>query len=449
MVRRRLLFWLIKAYIQKWGKSIAVFFVLGLIIFFGLLQFIQYIIPKIPIGQKETIGLVGAYQIDTLPPIVVQDITYGLTKIDADGKPVPGIAEKWEILNDGKTYKFHIKDNLKFSDNSKVESTLINYAFSGVTISRPDTKTLVFNLKDSYSPFLLTASRPVFIKNYIGIGEYKIKDVELNGNFVETITLANVKDPYKVKIYHFFPSAEALKTAFVLGEINKAIGIVDPGYNNTSFSEYPGVEVTKKTNFSTLVTLFYNTEDPLLSDKKVRNALSYALPDDFSQGERNYSPYPPSSWAYTQAYDRYQDPERAQTLISEATSGSDSGKLAITIDTLPKYKQTAEEIKNQWEPLGIQTTIREVQNVPDRFQIFLGNFNVPKDPDQYTLWHSNEPNNITKYKNLRIDKYLEDGRKITNMNERTSLYTDFQKYLLDDNPASFLYFPYEYEVTRT
>lgn len=62
---------------------------------------------------------------------------------------------------------------------------------------------------------------------------------------------------------------------------------------------------------------------------------------------------------------------------------------------------------------------------------------MPKDPDQYILWHSDQVNNIVRYKNLRIDKLLEDGRSVTNINERKEIYSDFQKYLMDDLPASF------------
>ena len=70
------------------------------------------------------------------------------------------------------------------------------------------------------------------------------------------------------------------------------------------------------------------------------------------------------------------------------------------------------------------------------------------DPDQYTLWHSGQMNNITNYKNLRIDKLLEDGRQTVDIQSRIKIYADFQKYLLDDAPATFLYFPDIYTVTR-
>ena len=80
--------------------------------------------------------------------------------------------------------------------------------------------------------------------------------------------------------------------------------------------------------------------------------------------------------------------------------------------------------------------------------MFLGDFPVLNDPDQYTLWHSRQPTNITNYKNLRIDKLLEDGRQTSNQNDRKIIYNDFQKYLIDDMPAIFLYFPYTFSLTR-
>jgi peptide/nickel transport system substrate-binding protein len=96
----------------------------------------------------------------------------------------------------------------------------------------------------------------------------------------------------------------------------------------------------------------------------------------------------------------------------------------------------------------VQTTIETTDSIPTTFQLFLGDFTVPKDPDQYVLWHSDQVDNITHYKSLRIDKLLEDGRKTVNVSDRQQIYNDFQKYLVDDAPAAFLYFPYEYTITR-
>ena len=34
----------------------------------------------------------------------------GLTRLDKDGNPTPGIAENWDISEDGKTYTFYLRD---------------------------------------------------------------------------------------------------------------------------------------------------------------------------------------------------------------------------------------------------------------------------------------------------------------------------------------------------
>jgi DNA segregation ATPase FtsK/SpoIIIE-like protein len=72
--------------------------------------------------------------------------------------------------------------------------------------------------------------------------------------------------------------------------------------------------------------------------------------------------------------------------------------------------------------------------------------NAPANAEVIT--NSKQANNITGYENKRIDKLLEDGRKTISQTERKKIYDDLQKYLLADAPAAFLYFPYEYTVTR-
>ena len=85
--------------------------------------------------------------------------------------------------------KSFIKEHEHFSDGKPVTSETITYNFSDVTIKRPDKYTIMFNLKDPYAPFLVTASKGVFAKGYVGIGDYKIGNIQLNGNFVQSLTM--------------------------------------------------------------------------------------------------------------------------------------------------------------------------------------------------------------------------------------------------------------------
>lgn len=449
VVRKRLLFWLIKAYFKKWGKSILVYFGIGLVIFFLLSKYLPYFISRLPFVEKETIGMTGAYTVDSLPYEILSKISRGLTKVDPDGSVKPDIAEKWKIAPNGKAYAFFLRKNLYFSDGKNLTSSDINYNFADVSVERPDKYTIVFTLKDNYSPFLTTVSKPIFKKNFVGLGDYKIKKLKLNGNFIESLDLYSEKYRKALAYQLFYPTIAALKTAFSLGEVSMITNLPDLNFKDTTFNSFKNTKVEKKVNYNKLVTLFYNTGDRTLSSKVLREGLSYTMLNSFDQGERNPNPLPYFSYANQGGYGAYQqDLEHAKLLIEKSGTATESGKISLTIDTLSKYETTAKIIASTWKELGIETKIQIVKQVPAKFQVFLGEFNVSSDPDQYVLWHSSQENNITHYENPRIDKLLEDGRKEPDMNKRILIYADFQKYLISDPPASFLFFPYYYEVSK-
>jgi len=389
---------------------------------------------------------------DNLPNFIVENFATGLTSVEKHGSVKPEIAKSWEIKDSGKTYVFHLKKDIKMSDGTPITSDEINYKFSDVTIEKPDEHTIVFKLKEAYAPFLVTVSRPVLHGGYVGVGEYKIDEIKLNGNFVQSLTMVKVDDKFDIKTYEFYPSTQALKYAYVLGEVDEITGIEYPEFNNIQFIDFPNSTVDKKVNYSKLVTLFYNNNDDVLSDKKVRIALSYALPHEFPEGQDSYLPYPSDSIYYNKDIEqKTQNYEHAQLLLDAANSSSESAKtdkINLSIKTLSKYKAAAEEVAKSFTKLNIETKIEEVDKVPSDFQIYLGDFHLSDDPDQYMLWHSDQNRNITQYKNLRIDKLLEDGRNTTDVDDRIKLYYDFQKFLMEDVPASFLYFPIEYQITR-
>lgn len=418
-------------------------------VFFLLNKILSYFITRLPFVEKETIGMIGPYTVDSMPAEILGKISKGLTKTDIDGTVRPDIAEKWKIAPNGKAYAFYLRKNIYFSDGSNLTANDINYDFADVSIMRPDKYTIVFTLKDNYSPFLTTVTRPVFKKGYVGVGDYRVKRIKLNGDFIESVELYSEKY-HKASVYQlFYPTVPALKTAFLLGEVSRITNLPDVDVKNTTFSSFKNTMVEKKTNRTKLVTLFYNTRDKIISSKTLREGLGYTMPDIFDRGERNSGPLPYFSYAGQGGFNAYQqDLEHAKTLIDKSGTATESGKISLTLDTLPKYESTAKIIATIWKTFNIETKIRVTSQVPSSFQIFLGEINLSSDPDQYTLWHSSQVNNITHYDNVRIDKLLEDGRKELDLQKRILIYTDFQKYLLSDPPASFLFFPYYYEVSR-
>lgn len=449
--RRRFFFWLIKAYLKRWGKTVLICFVLGVLASILLRFSFPYITSFLSLGEKKIVGVSGIYTLSSLPPAVLSNIGLGLTIVSEEGSIKPGLASSWEITEEGKKYTFHLKKNVFFSSGERLTSRDVNYSFEATAVERPDDYIITYKLKEPYAPFLIRVSQPVVKDNFVGTSEFTVKDVNLNANFVESLILASAKNPKNTIHFKFYDTEDALLNAFMLGEIDIiTFKNQDAIFNGKELLLFPNVKYKKEVDYSRLATLFFNTKDEVISDKRIRSALSYALPDTFASGVRNYSPYPPNLWAYTDAtFERRQDVSHAKTLLDDiAATSTDSAALSFTIKTKQKFKSSAETIAQEWKKIGVTTKIEIVHTLPDEFQIYLDEFQVSKDPDQYSLWHSNQKNNITKYNNQRIDKLLEDGRKAQDLQTRKEIYADFQKYFFADAPAAFLFFPYEYTITR-
>ena len=56
----------------------------------------------------------------------------GLLKLDENGDPEAGQAEKWEVSDDGLTYTFHLRDGLKWSDGSDLTAEDFVYSWQRV-----------------------------------------------------------------------------------------------------------------------------------------------------------------------------------------------------------------------------------------------------------------------------------------------------------------------------
>lgn len=446
LVRRRYYFWLARAYLKRWNKAILTSVLFGAVIFFALAAVINfYFLPKIQ-KKVQHIGYIGIYTLGSIPSEILSDASYGLTRIDAGGRILPAASFKWEIKNGGREYVFHIKHGQYFHNGRELNADNLPLTFKDVEKRVVDKYTVAFRLRASYAPFLTTLAKPIFDHKLSGLGKFKVKDVDINAGFVKSLTLQDTRDAGHRKIITFYPTAEALKTSYALGDVDEARGALDTKIKGTDFSTWPNTSVTKSVNYNTLLTLFYNTEDKILSDKKVRQALSYAVPAKFPEGLRAYSPIRPTSIYFSEPPNYgVSDPEISRNLLSDQ---KDTKKAVFEITTTDDYLKVAEKVAKAWTEIGIKTKIKVVSELPGTFQILIYPIKLPEDPDQYTLWHSTQINNITKYKNLRIDKLLEDGRSTVDIEKRISLYSDFQKYLIDDAPATFLYFPHVFTIKR-
>jgi len=431
---------LIQAFISRFKALILIGILLGFC-FFLALKFV--LLPFFTAKENQRIGLVGKYRLDSLPGEVLSLISFGLTKVGPDGSFEPMLAKSWETPDKGKTWIFHIDDNFTWQDGSKIKSSDISYNFSDVEIEKPDEKTIIFKLKNPFSPFPGVVSKPIFKKGLLGLGDWKVKKVSLSGNYVEEIVLVNKNKNQKT--YKFYPTEDRLKLAFKLGQVDILENIFDP----SPFDKWGFLNIEKKVNTREIVTIFFNTTDKYLSEKTIRQALYYAIDRNKLSLNKAISPIYPESWAYNPLVKPYDyDPEKAKNLIKSLPEQSKEG-MEIKLTTTPAMLAVAEEIVKMWQEMGIKAQVQALPIIPDDYQALLVIFESPVDPDQYSIWHATQTAiNYSKYKNPRIDALLEEGRSKLDLEERRKIYLDFQRFLLEDAPAAFLYHPDIYTISR-
>ena len=227
--------------------------------------------------------------------------------------------------------------------------------------------------------------------------------------------------------------------------------------------------------------VFFNqTTNAALGDKNIRLALNYATDKqtiinavENGKGTAIYSPLIETVLDVGQDIPKYTfDLNQAKAVLAASGWGNpdsngilQKGKnklsVHITTSTLPELTQIANMLKDQWSKIGVQVTIDSLptpqlqQVIRDRnYEALLFGEILDLDPDPFSLWDSSQSQkmglNLALYSNKTADSLLEDARQSLNPLDRAKKYDDFQKIVINDAPAVFLYNPlYLYPQTTS
>lgn len=387
------------------------------------------------------LGFVGTYQEHDLPKEVLRLLSTSLTQVGLDGRINGNLAKGWETNNDATVFTFKLKDNLSWSDGSQVKTSDLSFVIPNIEINIIDDKTVQFKLKEPYSPFPSLLTQPIFKKNsLIGTGPYKIKKIEKSRVFITKIQLESSDLSLPKITIRFYPNEKVAITGFSLGEVQALFGYTD----QKAFLDNPNVFIKQKVDYTKIVSILFNNTDANLANRSLRQALAFSSPKIAEEQEAN-NPYPPFLWAYDPDSKKYLgNTQEAKNAMDRAKTNLPDGKLSseIILTSSPRLEGLASKIVNSWKELGIVAKVRTEEGIAQNFQALLITQEIPLDPDQYFLWHATQTKtNLTKYNSKRADKDLEDGRKLILEEDRKTKYFDFQRTLLEDAPAVFLYFP--------
>ncbi len=271
-----------------------------------------------------------------------QDLTAlvysGLMRTLPDGTVVPDLAEGYSISTDGRTYTFALRPDAVFHDGTKITAADVIFTikvalderinsprradWTGVTLSAPDAKTVVFTLPHAYAPFIDNATLGILPEhlwktispeefpfnslntNPIGSGPYQISGVATDSSGsaerYDLVSFSNytLGKPYLSHIsFVFFPSHEALVKALGVGEIDAAVGISSSDIENIKRDDLALVQVPLPRIFG---VFFNQSHNSVLADSSVRKALDAASDKDAvitrslgGHGVRVEGPIPP------------------------------------------------------------------------------------------------------------------------------------------------------------
>lgn len=487
MSRQRYL-WYAQGFFKKYKSVIAVSTIVGI----ALVVILPSVLTIVPFGKPTRyIGRVGTFPLSRLPRDIQDLVSYGLTTVGDDGQAQPGLASTFRTEEDRKAYRFTLKPNTVWQDGNVVTPQDVNYNFADIDIVR-SANDIVYRLQageaqegavnsEAFLPasFPTVVSQPLFkqvktnslfsrSKTIIyGLGTYTITDITYKGTGIEELTLDSLKDRI---VYRFYPTEHDAIIGFMQGQVD----ILEDMQNLEDLTSWTTIQKHINAKSDQYVGLFFNFgyqngDDHPYTNKQLRQSLNLALQKP--QGaDRIFSPIHKKSWAYVSSeddLDHYeQDMKQAAEDYLKATVFT---PLTIELTTIPTYSDQAQHIAKSWEDLGsvaqalciqekttancdqigIKVNLR-IRNSPDLsdYQVLLIGQQIPQDPDQYSLWHSTQSTNFTHYKNARVDKLLEDGRKATEKEERKLIYQEFQRLLVKESPVIFLQSIKTYRIER-
>ena len=225
----------------------------------------------------------------------------------------------------------------------------------------------------------------------------------------------------------------------------------------------PSLEVLSPPG-TVLAYMGFNLRDPILKDRRVRQALAYALDRrplihylwrDFARPAN--SVLPPESWAYNDQATTYDhDPERARRLLDEAGYAAHDGvrfHLTMKTSTEESSRLMAAVFQQQLRDVGIVLDIRTFEFATFFADVTHGEFQVyslrwvggNEDPDIFELvFHSSRfpPNGSNRgfYSNPQVDALIDQARRELDQGKRKKIYAELQQVLAEDLPYINLWY---------
>ena len=417
---------------------------------------------------------------------VFHNVFEGLVLFDETGALIPGLAESWDISDDGLTYTFHLRDDVTFHNGKAFSAEDVVYTYESLSglggeealsskfknltsVEAVDDYTVTMTLAEADAAFLQYTRVAVLPKGQssapVGTGPFVFEKyvpgqmvvLEKNEDYYDESRMPKIDE---AQIY-IMGDDSAVLTALQSGQLDAGIVYADS-------ADYLTGDFTVNSSPQNMVQLFaLNNSATPFDDVRVRQAFEYAVNKDqiidgvfagyATELYSNFSPV--MSYFYNdELEDVYTyDVEKAKELLAEA-GYEDGFDITITVPSnYQKHVDTAQVIAQQLKQINVNATIEPVEwgqwleqvYTNADYQTTVVGLTGKLDPnDILGRYVSDYAKNFMKYNNPDYDKLIEEAKTASD-EERVELFKECQKMLTDDAAAVWICDPNAIAVTRS
>ena len=364
--------------------------------------------------------------------VVTTKVYEGLLSYDLDMKPMPLLAESWQVAPDGLSWSFTLRRGVKWHDGRDFTSADVAYSLSVwktrhargrqsyarvVGVETPDSHTVVIRLSEP-APQMATVfssyESPIIPKHVfegtdllqntaaaapVGTGPFRFKEWKRGDSLVleRNPTYWDGDLPYLDRVvFRFIPDASSRAAALETGEAQIGCLTPVPLSDMARLTENPNLVATTAgyDYMAPVLLLQLNVRNKPLSDRGVRQAIAHAINRDaltktvwFGYGKPGTNPVSSvvRAWYTTDGVPTYPfDPKKAEALLDEAgfKRGADGKRFKMQTDPFPggaEFTRTAEFIKQQLGRVGIEVEIR-TGDFPSYVRRIFGEYDFESTP---------------------------------------------------------------------
>jgi oligopeptide transport system substrate-binding protein len=385
-----------------------------------------------PLEPPADLVIVNGAEPETLDPAILTGqsdgrvamaLFEGLTRYHpVDATPEPGLAERWEISDDGRTYLFHLRPNLAWSTGESI--TAEDFVYSWLRVLDPrtgaDYASLLFYVRgaeafhtgENHDPASVAVSAPdpqtvrvelvdptPFFLDLCAMQTLAVvprKTIERHGDRWLMARPLPVSGSFQLEAWRLNDKIRLRRNPLYWDAANTASEVIDLlpcVVANTALNLYEtgaaDIVWDKELVPSDLLDLLrqrpdfhsydylgsyffrFNVTRPPFHDPRVRQALALAVDKRriveriTKGGERTASHYvPPGVAGYTSPEGLGYDPARARALLAEAgfPGGRGFPRFHYMYNTHRSHEKIAVELQEMWRrELGIEMDLRQLE----------------------------------------------------------------------------------------